>query len=40
MTAGRGWFTSTVLSYEQYPAHIAEKVVAAHETAEQPTAAH
>ena len=40
MTAGRGSFTSTVLSYEQCPAHIAEQVVAAPETAEEPTAAH
>ena len=31
MTGGRGSFTSKPLAYEQCPAHIAEKVVAAHE---------
>ncbi len=40
MTGGRGSFSSKFLSYEQCPAHIAEKVVAAHETAEEPAAAH
>lgn len=40
MTGGRGSFTSKFLSYEQCPAHIAEKVVAAHETAEEPAATH
>ena len=40
MTGGRGSFTSKFLSYEQCPPHIAEKVVAAHETAEEPAAAH
>jgi elongation factor G len=40
MTGGRGSFTSKFLSYEQCPAHIAEKVVAAHETTEEPAAAH
>ena len=40
MTGGRGSFTSTFLAYEQCPPHIAEKVVAAHETAEEPAAAH
>ena len=40
MTGGRGTFTSKFLAYEQCPPHIAEKVVAAHETAEEPAAAH
>ena len=40
MTGGRGSFTSKFLAYEQCPSHIAEKVVAAHETAEEPAAAH
>ena len=40
MTGGRGSFRSKFLAYEQCPAHIAEKVVAAHETAEEPVAAH
>ncbi len=40
MTGGRGSFTSKFLAYEQCPAHIAEKVVAAHEAAEEPAAAH
>jgi elongation factor G len=40
MTGGRGTFTSKFLAYEQCPSHIAEKVVAAHETAEEPAAAH
>jgi elongation factor G len=40
MTGGRGTFTSTFLAYEQCPSHIAEKVVAAHESAEEPAAAH
>ena len=40
MTGGRGTFTSKFLSYEQCPSHIAEKVVAAHETEEEPAAAH
>jgi len=40
MTGGRGSFTSTFLAYEQCPAHIAEKVVAAHEAPEEPAAAH
>ena len=39
MTGGRGSFTSTFLAYEQCPAHIAEKVVAAHEASEEPAAA-
>jgi len=40
MTGGRGTFTSKFLAYEQCPSHIAEKVVAAHETEEEPAAAH
>ena len=40
MTGGRGTFTSKFLGYEQCPSHIAEKVVAAHETEEEPAAAH
>ena len=40
MTGGRGTFTSKFLSYEQCPSHIAEKVVAAHETEEEPAATH
>ena len=40
MTGGRGSFTSKFLAYEQCPSHIAEKVVAAHETAEEPAAGH
>ncbi|HEV2251198.1 MAG TPA: elongation factor G [Candidatus Limnocylindria bacterium] len=40
MTGGRGTFTSKFLAYEQCPSHIAEKVVAAHETTEEPAAAH
>ena len=40
MTGGRGSFTSTFLAYEQCPSHIAEKVVAAHQTEEEPAAAH
>src|SRR5438876_4215988 len=40
MTGGRGSFTSKFLAYEQCPSHIAEKVVAAHETEEEPAAAH
>jgi len=40
MTGGRGSFTSKFLSYEQCPAHIAEKVVAAHSAPEEPAAAH
>jgi len=40
MTGGRGTFTSKFLAYEQCPSHIAEKVVAAHETAGEPAAAH
>ena len=40
MTGGRGTFTSKFLGYEQCPSHIAEKVVAAHETEEEPAATH
>lgn len=40
MTGGRGSFTSKFLSYEQCPSHVAEKVVAAHDAAEEPVAAH
>jgi elongation factor G len=40
MTGGRGSFTSKFLAYEQCPSHIAEKVVSAHETEEEPAAAH
>ncbi len=40
MTGGRGSFSSKFLAYEQCPSHIAEKVVSAHETAEEPVAAH
>ncbi|MBI3522385.1 MAG: elongation factor G [Chloroflexi bacterium] len=39
MTGGRGVFTSTFLSYEQCPSHIAEKVIADHEGAQKETAA-
>ena len=31
MTGGRGTFSATLLGYEECPAHIAQKVVAAHE---------
>ena len=34
MTAGRGTFTSTLLGYEECPAHIAQKVIAEHEAAQ------
>jgi elongation factor G len=41
MTGGRGSFTSKFLAYEQCPAHIAEKVVAAHSAeAEEVAATH
>jgi elongation factor G len=40
MTGGRGSFTSKFLSYEQCPSHIAEKVVAAHGSTEEPPPAH
>ncbi|HEX9436462.1 MAG TPA: elongation factor G [Candidatus Limnocylindria bacterium] len=42
MTGGRGNFTSTLLGYEECPAHIAQKVIAEHETAQgaEPAAAH
>ena len=41
MTGGRGSFTSKFLAYEQCPAHIAEKVVAAHSgEAVEPAATH
>jgi elongation factor G len=34
MTGGRGTFTSRVLGYEECPSHIAQKVIAEHETAQ------
>jgi len=41
MTGGRGVFTSTFLSYEECPSHIAQKVIADHEAGEsEPAAAH
>ncbi len=41
MTGGRGTFSSTFLSYEECPSHIAQKVIAAHtEQAEETAAAH
>jgi elongation factor G len=40
MTGGRGSFTSKFLAYEQCPSHIAEKVVSAHETEEEPATTH
>jgi len=39
MTGGRGSFTSKFLAYEQCPAHIAEKVVAAHSAGAEEVAA-
>jgi len=41
MTGGRGSFSSRFLAYEQCPAHIAQKVIAAHEEqGEEAAAAH
>jgi elongation factor G len=41
MTGGRGSFSSQFLAYEQCPAHIAQKVIAAHEEqGEEAAAAH
>ena len=40
MTGGRGSFKQSFLGYEQCPSHIAEKVVAEHETEEEPAATH
>jgi elongation factor G len=35
MTGGRGTFTQTLLGYEECPTHIAQKVIAEHETAQE-----
>ena len=40
MTGGRGVFKQKFLGYEECPSHIAQKVVAEHETEEEPAAAH
>lgn len=39
MTGGRGAFSSSLLGYEECPSHIAQKVMAEHEAAEQEAAA-
>lgn len=39
MTGGRGTFTSSLLGYEECPAHVAQKVIAEHEAAQAETAA-
>jgi elongation factor G len=40
MTGGRGTFSAELLGYEECPSHIAQKVIATHETgAEEPAAA-
>ena len=40
ISGGRGSFSAKFLAYEECPAHIAEKVVAAHEHAEEPPTTH
>ncbi|MDP9265074.1 MAG: elongation factor G [Chloroflexota bacterium] len=39
MTGGRGFFTATLLGYEECPSHIAQKVVAEHENRKEEAAA-
>jgi elongation factor G len=39
MTGGRGMFSAEVLGYEECPSHIAQKVIAAHETESEEAAA-
>ncbi len=42
MTAGRGTFSASLLGYEECPSHVAQKVIAEHESAQEgePAAAH
>ncbi|MFN2519676.1 MAG: elongation factor G [Candidatus Limnocylindria bacterium] len=39
MTGGRGTFTATLLGYEECPSHIAQKVIAEHESQKEEAAA-